>query len=166
MRNSLTVIVIGLALLLVAMPLPGQAQSAEALVGTWQYVSGTSTINGKTVPTFGTNPSGRLVMDRGGNWLAIVTRGDLPKFASNDRLKGTPEEYKAISDGILAYFGKYSVNTAEHMVTVHILSSSIPNWNGQMQTRKYELAGDTLTITTRAVDGGVGTIVWKRMAQK
>jgi hypothetical protein len=164
MRNRFAAIVIGLAL--VAMSVPGQAQSAEALVGTWEYVSGTSTMDGKSTPTFGTDPRGRLVMDKDGNWVAIVTRGDLPRFASNDRLKGTPEEYKAINAGMLAYFGQYTVNTAEHLVTVKIMSASIPNWNGQTQTRKYDLAGDTLTITTRAVDGGVGTIVWKRMAQK
>ena len=48
----------------------------------------------------------------------------LPKFASNNRQAGTPEENKAFVQGSLAYFGTYSVDEAAKTVTVHIESCS------------------------------------------
>lgn len=167
MSKNLTLMAVALAMLsMVAMPSRAHAQSADELMGAWEYVSGTTTIAGKTTYTFGQNPQGRLILDKAGNWTAVIMRGDLPQFASKDRMAGTPDEYKGIGQGILAYFGKYTVDPAQRVITVKILSASFPNWNGQTQTRNYEVVGDTLTITARGIDGGVGKIVWKRMAQK
>jgi hypothetical protein len=45
-----------------------------------------------------------------GHFSLVNTRADLPKFASNRRDQGTPEENKAVVQGSIAYFGTYSVN--------------------------------------------------------
>jgi ABC-type uncharacterized transport system substrate-binding protein len=42
----------------------------------------------------------------------MVVRSDLPKFGSNNRMSGTPEENKAIVQGSIAYFGTYSIDEA------------------------------------------------------
>jgi hypothetical protein len=38
---------------------------------------------------------------------------DLPKIASNDPMKTTPEENKALMEGSIAYYGTYTVNESE-----------------------------------------------------
>src|SRR5262249_52921942 len=38
----------------------------------------------------------------------LAVRSDLPKFASNNRDMGTPEENKAVVQGSITYFGTYS----------------------------------------------------------
>jgi lipocalin-like protein len=68
--------------------------------------------------------------DPNGHVLFIITRSDLPEFASNNREAGTPEENKAVAQGSIAYFGTYSVNETDKTITTHIESCTFPNWNG------------------------------------
>jgi hypothetical protein len=48
------------------------------------------------------------MFDANGRFSLIIMRGDLPKYASNKRVDGTPDEYKATVTGSLAYFGTYT----------------------------------------------------------
>jgi Lipocalin-like domain len=66
-------------------------------------------------------------------------RSDLPKFASNDRQNGTPEENKAIVQGSLSYFSTYTVDEAAKTMVIHIEGCSFPNWNGKDQKRSFAL---------------------------
>jgi len=67
---------------------------------------------GEKVEPFGPNPKGTMTFDSGGRFSIIVTRSDLPKFASNNRELGTSEENKAAVQGSIAYFGSYNSITA------------------------------------------------------
>ena len=85
---------------------------------------------------------------KGNNDLLVLTRPDLPKIASKDRLKGTPEEYQAVVQGSLAHFGTYSVNEAEGTYTLHVESSTYPNYNGTDQIRIVtSLSRDEMKVT-------------------
>ena len=55
--------------------------------------------------------------DDTGHFSVIITRFDLPKFASNNRETGTAEENKAIVQGSLACFGTYSVSETDKSIT-------------------------------------------------
>jgi hypothetical protein len=83
--------------------------AANDLVGTWTLVSITIERDGTKTDYYGPNPQGQLMYDSNGRISLIITRSDLPKFASNNREAGTPEENKAIVQGSLAYFGTYMV---------------------------------------------------------
>ena len=95
----------------------------------------------------------------------IITRVDLPKFASNNRTTGTPEENKASVQGSIAYFGTYDVNGADKTLTMHVEGSTFPNWTGTDQTRTIELSGDELKFTNKnpSMGQGVVTVTWKRV---
>jgi hypothetical protein len=54
-----------------------------------------------------------------------LMRADLPKYVSNNRAQGTPEEYKAIGAGSISYFGTYSVSGSDLILRVE--HSSFPN---------------------------------------
>ena len=74
------------------------AQSAKDLVGTWTIVS---------AEAFGPNPKGVLIFDTNGRYSLMLMRGDLLKYASNNRSQGTAEEYKAIGYFVLRHiFGE------------------------------------------------------------
>jgi hypothetical protein len=162
MRKKLLVAIVG-ALTLSA---SAYAQSAKDVVGTWDYVSAeTVAPDGKRSPTFGPNPKGIVVFEANGHYALIVTRSDQPKFASNNRLQGTPEENKAIVQGSISHFGTYVVNEADKTITFHIQTSTFPNWNGMDQKRPFTVSGDELKYTVPAASGGGGTadVVLKRL---
>lgn len=92
----------------------------------------------------------------------VVARADLPKFASGNRVQGTPEENKAVVHGSLGYFGTYSV--ADKAITLKIEAGTFPNWTGTEQKRPLTITGDEMKWTVAAGSGG-GTVelVWKRI---
>jgi uncharacterized membrane protein YcaP (DUF421 family) len=51
------------------------------------------------------NPKGSAIFEANGRFSVILMRGNLPKYASNNRTQGTATESKATVEGSLAYFG-------------------------------------------------------------
>jgi hypothetical protein len=167
-RNILSlsaILALGLALL------PGNAVAQtkslkEQIVGSWTYASAdTVAPDGKRTPTFGPNPSGLTIFASDGRYVSFVIRADVPKFAANSRTAGTPEENKAVVQGGIATFGRYTINEADHTLTLNIERSSYPNWNGTEQKRPLTLAGDELTyiVPVASGGGGRGEVVLKRV---
>ena len=139
--------------------------AAKQFEGTWtllsiRYVSP----NGSAIEPFGSQAKGILVFD-GEHFATQVMAADLPKFTSNNRMVGTPEEYQAISRGVVAYFGTYTVHEANRILILHIERSSFPNWEGTDQERKFEFVGDELRYTaasSTANPAEAAELVWKR----
>ena len=141
-----------------------QTTIPKELVGTWTVVSSTLEKDGKKTDLFGPNLQGRLIRDADGHVAYMVTRADLPKFASNNRAEGTSEENKAVVQGSIFYFGRYSVNETEKTITNYIEACSFPNWVGIERKTTYTINGDELEITASGSSVGEGTvrIVYKR----
>jgi hypothetical protein len=137
----------------------------ERLVGVWTVVSTeTTTPDGKKVPLVaGPNVKGLMVFtDRGCVSFQVIA--ELPKVAANDRMKMTLDEQKATAQGILSYFGTYSVNEAEGSFTMKIERSSYPNQTAGDAKRLAAIVGDELRITNPArIGGGQISVVLKRV---
>ena len=95
MNRRTTLALSAMTVLIVAAPGVASGQSAKDLVGTWTLVS-TDTVrfDGSRIPTFGDTPKGLIVFTSDGHFIYLYSRGDLPKFVSNNRTTGTPEENK------------------------------------------------------------------------
>jgi Lipocalin-like domain len=114
----------------------------ERLVGSWILTSLTSGEGaGQSLP-YGPDPKGTMMVDANGRFSIAVLRSDLPTFASNNRMTGTPEENNAIVRGVIAYFGTYTLDEATHVLTVHVEGSTFPNFDGGTQTRILSFSGD------------------------
>jgi Lipocalin-like domain len=155
------------ALMFLGVALQTLAQSAQdQLVGTWKLGSiYIECPDGSRVDPFGANPTGILIIDGNGRISVQFIGSDLPEFASNDRLNGTPEENKAVEQGILCYFGRYSVNDVDRSLNIHIESSSFPNWKGADQKRFLVLTEDEMkwiNPTSSSGPGFTGHTVWER----
>lgn len=155
---------------LVLLPLASRAATTQPakdqFVGTWLLVSISYVRpDGTAIQPFGPNAKGMLVFD-GTRFATQVTAGNLPKFTSNNRMVGTPQEYEAISHGVVAYFGTYTVSETDRIVTLHIERSSFPNWEGTDQQRRFEFVGDELRYTaasSTANPAESALLVWKRV---
>jgi hypothetical protein len=158
---GLAAVVIGISL----HPALAAAQMANDLIGTWSLVSVTYEQNGKAIEPYGTHPMGSQSLESDGRFSVIILNSDLPKFASNSRVSGTPEENKAVVQGSLAYFGSYTASDADKTWKVQIEGATFPNWIGLSQTRNFAISGDELTITNHggASGGGNAKVVWRRV---
>jgi hypothetical protein len=132
---------------------------ADQLTGTWLLVS---MQNDKKVEILGEHPLGMLVFDSGGHFASQVRRSDLPKFASPDRTKATPDESQVIVRGSMALYGTYTVDKGT--LHLHVVSSAFPNWDGADQVRTVILQEDTLELTNLTNSFGESAVhaFWKR----
>jgi hypothetical protein len=165
-RKSLLIAMACLLLLPLASSTATTQPAKDQFVGTWSLVSISYVRpDGTSIEPFGPNAKGMLVFD-GTRFATQVMAANLPKFASNNRMVGTPQEYEAISHGVVAYFGTYTVSGPDRIVTLHIERSSFPNWEGTDQQRKFEFVGDELRYTaasSTANPAESALLVWKRV---
>jgi hypothetical protein len=143
------------------------AQDAKNLVGTWAVVSSDTTdTSGKKTPTFGPNPRGSLIFTGNGRYSLWLGSSSLPKIASNNRVKGTPQENQAVVAGSLAHFGKYTVDEKAKTFFLQVEHSTFANWDGTTQKRSITtLSGDELKYTNPSGSAGGGSVdlVWRRV---
>jgi hypothetical protein len=137
---------------------------AQQIQGNWILVSINVEQNGKKTEPFGSKPRGSMILTPDGRFSIIQLRASLPKFAANNRMKGTPVENQAIVQGSLADYGTYKVaSEKEHLVIEHVEGSTFPNWDGEDQKRVMTVSGDELKVTNPTASvGGVAYIIWKR----
>src|SRR5262245_8129030 len=155
---------LGLALL------PGAATAQqkslkEQLVGTWTLVSWEQTTpDGSKSNRFGANAKGVNVFTADGRFFLMFARADLPKLASGDPRKGTPEEAQAIAGGAISYWGTYTVDEATKTMSLRLESSTLPNQLGIEQKRNIvSLTADELKYTNPSpVIGGKIEVSFKR----
>jgi hypothetical protein len=90
-----------------------------------------------------------------------------PKFAANDKSKGTPEEYKAAVQGSNCHHGTFTFNESDHSLTLHVEHATFSNWEGTDMSWPVTITGDEAKfIVPHPTTGGpgvVGEIVWKRV---
>jgi hypothetical protein len=136
----------------------------EQLVGTWKLVSWEQfEPNGSTSPALvGTNIAGMLMFDTAGNF-SLQMISERPKWVAEGRMSGTPEENAAAAQGVLSYFGTYSV--APNGLVFHIERSSFPNLAGVSARRVLmSFTGDVMKYQNAATGrGGQAHIEWKRV---
>jgi Lipocalin-like domain len=162
MRHATTAAATVVACLGIAVPDAG-AQTVKDLVGSWSLESDvTTTADGRKMQPFGADPIGIAIFDGAGHFAIVNARPDLPKFASNNRMRGTADENEAIVHGSFAFFGTYSV--ANGVILQHIEGGTWPAWTGTDQTRTItSFTGDEQTWTTVPSFGGQSELRWKRV---
>ena len=91
--------------------------------------------------------------------IVIVARGR-PKVTVTGRVNRatlSPEEYKAIAQGVAAQFGTWSVSEADKTLTQHVEGAFIPNNEGNDQKLSVSLTGDELKLVAAQF-----TSTWRR----
>jgi hypothetical protein len=136
-----------------------------SLAGTWTLVAADVLHpDGSRSHDYGEAPKGLLLIDRTGHYSLQIFRADRPRFANPDKAKASAQEYRAAVMGASTHYGTITVEPAQHRLVFHIEGASFPNWEGQMQTRAFELHGDTLSYKVPPrPDGNVPVSVWRRI---
>jgi Lipocalin-like domain len=137
----------------------------ERLIGSWTLISLTAGEGAAQTMPYGPNPKGTMMVDGNGRFSITVVRSDLPGFASDNRMSGTPEENAAVVHGSIAYFGTYSIDETTHVITVDVEASTFPNFSGGRQTRILSFNGDEVTYLnpTPSMGGGPAKVTYRRV---
>jgi hypothetical protein len=143
-----------------------QQSLKEQLLGTWILAAWEQVRpDGTKFQKYGTDPRGFHIFERNGRFFAMMARPDLPKIAASDPQKATPEEARAIMAGSIAYYGTYTVNEPERMVTLRMDASTFPNQLGrELPRRIVSVTANEMVYSNPDATTGGGHIQlsWKR----
>ena len=150
-------------------PLAFMAMSAfsqsNLLVGSWRLTAADKILpDGSQVADYGRDPRGLAIFSADGHYVLEIFRSDRIKFASGDRSKGTPEEYKDAIMSTSCHFGTYTVDVAKGTITFHIDRASYPNWDETTRVSTFTLEGDKLSWRTQPrPDGSIPVSSFSRL---
>jgi hypothetical protein len=142
-----------------------QKSLKDQLVGTWMLSSWEQTYpDGRKDQAFGSAPKGIHSFSPDGRFALIFLRPDIPKVASNDRVRPTTKEAMAIAKGAIAYYGTYSVNEADKTIALNLEGTSYSNQIGLPQKRIITLisASELKYENPRSTSGGQIRVGLKR----
>jgi len=133
----------------------------EQVVGTWIHVSTTVTSpDGKKSDRPG---KGVLIYAPDGYFAFVNVAENLPRLASGNRAKTTPEEAQAIVTNSLAYYGTYKVDETTKTIVPTVEGSTFPNMVGTDQSRVVtSITADQMIFINPKTPVGVLEIVWRR----
>lgn len=136
----------------------------DQLIGTWVYVSSTAKRDdGTNIPR--PQLQGVVTYTADGRFHFITTRTDLPKYASKDTTKPSPDEAMAVASGSIAYTGTYTVDEATKTIHANVETSTFPNIVGAPNQRRVvtSITADEMKFTNPRTPSGVTLeFVWKR----
>ena len=154
---------------------PSHTSVRVQLVGSWRLLSRESRREGGRVEAdqgLSTLPLGVLIYDQSGHVAAQLSRQDRTvsmfgeECAVAAETKGTPDTAQTVL-GYDAYFGTYTLNEKEGIVTHHLEAAIWPGDIGKNIERHFTISGERLTIkfdtTTREGVKVTRTLVWERM---
>jgi hypothetical protein len=123
------------------------------------HADGTRTTN------YGEHPIGLLMVDSVGRYDMQIFKLGRPTFASGDKARGTPEEYRAALVGISTHVGKVAIDPARRQLIFDVEAASFPNWEGKRQVRDFTFKEGLLSYAVPASASGSGITaysVWRR----
>ena len=139
----------------------------ELIVGAWDLLLVDAVAaDGTRTPNYGPHPRGTAIYTADGHYSLQTISDTRPKFAANNKLKGTADEYKAAVLGMISFFGRYTLDEDKKELTLHLVACSYPNWDGTTQTRPITvLTDDVLTFISPVSSAGSRSEVSFRRAK-
>ena len=137
------------------------AEPSAGFVGAWKLVSvERRSADGELIPTE-SQPTGFIMYDPAG-YMGVVIQGSARQPYADRRR--TPEEALSAIRSYTSYFGKYSVDAENGVVTHHLVASLNPSWTGSDQRRHYRFADNRLTLQPpTGPSGNTVSLTWERL---
>jgi hypothetical protein len=107
------------------------AESKALKKGSRVYCRGnavTAAMSPKRAGAWGANPKGAYMFSPDGRFTQMLFHTDLPKI--DNRMGGTPDQHKAIAQGVVAMYGSYTVDEANKTIIVKFEGSSFVKFVG------------------------------------
>jgi hypothetical protein len=127
----------------------------DKVIGAWTLNDGSELFqDGKKATPW---VEGNLILDTNGHFSFFVLGKD--RVAGND-------DVRIPSGPLVAYYGTYTVDDAQNMLTYKVEHAANPKFDGAVRTQKVTFKGDLMTTTGSDVKTPQGTITpvneWKK----
>jgi len=119
----------------------------SGLVGTWKLIeySDLDTVTKKWIHPYGDHPKGYFTYTKSGI-VNLNGSAEKPLIIPADSEYTKPLTLGAILDNAWGYFGTYSIDSLNSILTHHVKGGSVINYIGTDQHRQFILKGDTLLL--------------------
>src|SRR5258708_33948651 len=118
LRTSKGLIGIAAALLMIGASAAANETQPLSLEGTWIMTSAYEILaDGTRTTNYGERPHGLMMVDKVGHYSIQIFRPNRPKFASGDKRRGTPEEYREAVLGASTNTGRVGVDQVKGHAT-------------------------------------------------
>jgi lipocalin-like protein len=141
-----------------------QKSLKDQIVGSWTLVQAIDThADGTKTNPWGANPKGAYMFGADGRFAQMLFHTDLPKI--DNRMGGTPDQNKAIAQGVVAMYGSYTVDEANKTIVVKLEGSSFAKFVGTEGKRVITSIDDyEFRSTNPATSTGTkAESVWRRV---
>ncbi len=117
------------------------------LVGTWRLIeyADYDTVTHKWTHPYGDHPKGYFTYTNSGI-VNLNGSAEKPMEISADAIYTKPLTLGAVLDNAFGYFGTYSIDSLNSIVTHHVKGGSVMNYIGTDQHRQFIIKSDTLLI--------------------
>jgi hypothetical protein len=124
----------------------GKNMDNSIITGVWKLCSFEfKSKDGTVFSPYGKDPKGFLIYDNNGYMSGMMSKSDRPNLSSEAINKIPEGEKSQLSDGFIAYSGKYEI--LKHKIIHHVEVSFIPNWIGMPLDRFYEFQDGKLILS-------------------
>jgi hypothetical protein len=122
-------------------------RNENKIVGTWKLIeySDYDTVTNKWIHPYGDHPKGYFTYTKSGI-VNLNGSAEKPLVISPDSEYTKPLTLGAVLDNAFGYFGTYTIDSLNSIVTHHVKGGSVINYIGTDQHRQFILKGDTLLI--------------------
>lgn len=123
------------------------SRNKNKLVGTWRLIaySDYDSINKKWTYPYGNHPKGYFTYTNSGI-VNLNGSAEKPLVIPPDSEYTKPVSLGAILDNAWGYFGTYTIDTVNSVLTHHVKGGSVINYIGTDQHRQFVLKGDSLLL--------------------
>ena len=143
-----------------------RAEALTSLEGSWLMDSAYEIHpDGSRTTNYGEHPKGLFIVDASGRYSMQIFKVDRPAFASGDKARGSPEEYRAAVVGSSTHIGRVTIDAVHHQLRFSVDAASFPNWEGKIQVRDYTFKDGLLSYAVPASASSSGVVaysLWRR----
>jgi hypothetical protein len=145
----------------------GQQKSLkEQIIGSWTLAQAVDIhADGTKSNPWGPNPKGAYMFGPDGRFTQMLFHSDLPKI--DNRMSGSPEQNKAIAQGVVAMYGSYTVDEPNKTIIVKFEGASFAKFVGTEGKRVItSINADEFRSMNPATSTGTrAESIWKRVKE-
>ena len=140
--------------------LKNKEREKNNIVGTWKLIE-YSDFNSKTdnwTNPYGNSPRGYFTYTKSGI-VNLNGSSETPLVIPTDSIYTKPLSLGGVLDNAFGYFGTYTIDSINSIITHHVKGGSVIPYIGTDQPREYIIKGDTLLIGDPSFDLGKRVLI-------